>query len=249
VRFNLGMLKPNRSPPQFPMPTSKLSRVLYRLDRMPKPAAIASGLAAGVCAALWGLAWPGYGAAVFLGLLVLAGFIAWSGEPWSVVETVAPPGQAKAERAPAPNPPQDPLWVSIPGGSFAMGSNEYDDERPIHTVRISPFQLMKVPVTRRQYQAVMGEDPGWPAVAEISRSASALRKDCGQPWAWSVRKSSNSWWGTLSKRGRMRKRHFSSVHSALVALSNWAIAACLSACASIARLHIRRMSGGQRVAR
>jgi formylglycine-generating enzyme required for sulfatase activity/tRNA A-37 threonylcarbamoyl transferase component Bud32 len=54
--------------------------------------------------------------------------------------------------------------VSIPGGTFMMGSpaNEkerYDDEGPQHRVTIQPFWMSKYPITQRQWQAVMGENP------------------------------------------------------------------------------------------
>jgi eukaryotic-like serine/threonine-protein kinase len=54
--------------------------------------------------------------------------------------------------------------VSIPGGSFLMGSprNEagrYEDESPQHRVTIAPFLMGKYPVTQSQYQAVMGNNP------------------------------------------------------------------------------------------
>jgi len=42
------------------------------------------------------------------------------------------------------------LW--IPGGSFAMGSDQIsEDEKPIGRVRISPFRLAETPVANRQY--------------------------------------------------------------------------------------------------
>ncbi|MCP4660113.1 MAG: SUMF1/EgtB/PvdO family nonheme iron enzyme [bacterium] len=41
------------------------------------------------------------------------------------------------------------LW--IPGGRFQIGGDSYDDERPIHWVRISPFWLAETPVTNGQY--------------------------------------------------------------------------------------------------
>jgi formylglycine-generating enzyme required for sulfatase activity len=54
--------------------------------------------------------------------------------------------------------------VSIPGGSFLMGSprNEEgrdDDESPQHRVTIAPFFIGKFPITQSQYQAVMGNNP------------------------------------------------------------------------------------------
>jgi formylglycine-generating enzyme required for sulfatase activity len=49
--------------------------------------------------------------------------------------------------------------VAIPAGSFMMGSNEYESEKPIHTVTLKEFYLGKYPVTQEQYQAVMGNNP------------------------------------------------------------------------------------------
>lgn len=56
------------------------------------------------------------------------------------------------------------LW--IPGGSFAMGSDQIsEDETPIHRVRISPFRLAETPVTNRQYalflEATSHEEPAY----------------------------------------------------------------------------------------
>ncbi|MCE2671327.1 MAG: SUMF1/EgtB/PvdO family nonheme iron enzyme [Microcystis sp.] len=45
--------------------------------------------------------------------------------------------------------------VDIPAGKFNMGSNEYEDEKPIHEVIVPAFQIGKYPVTQAQYQAVM----------------------------------------------------------------------------------------------
>lgn len=47
--------------------------------------------------------------------------------------------------------------VAIPGGSFIMGSPEYEsdaDERPQHEVTIKPFFMGKYPVTQAQWRAV-----------------------------------------------------------------------------------------------
>jgi formylglycine-generating enzyme required for sulfatase activity len=52
-------------------------------------------------------------------------------------------------------------FVWIPAGEFQMGSDEgQDDEKPVHTVRISrPFALGQHPVTQVQWEAVMGSNP------------------------------------------------------------------------------------------
>ncbi len=49
--------------------------------------------------------------------------------------------------------------LRIPAGKFMMGSNERDNEKPIHEVTIQPFYLGKYPITQEQYQAVMGSNP------------------------------------------------------------------------------------------
>jgi formylglycine-generating enzyme required for sulfatase activity len=51
-------------------------------------------------------------------------------------------------------------FVKIPAGSFMMGSDKCDNEKPIHKVTISQdFWLQKTEVTQAQWQAVMGNNP------------------------------------------------------------------------------------------
>jgi|694.fasta_scaffold87258_6 formylglycine-generating enzyme required for sulfatase activity len=49
--------------------------------------------------------------------------------------------------------------IIIPAGTFTMGSDEYDREKPQHQVNLQEFYLGKYPVTQEQYQAVMGNNP------------------------------------------------------------------------------------------
>ena len=50
--------------------------------------------------------------------------------------------------------------VDIPAGSFNMGSNEGEgNEKPVHKVKLSGFQLSKHEITQGQWQAVMGNNP------------------------------------------------------------------------------------------
>ena len=57
-----------------------------------------------------------------------------------------------------------PWWRAIPAGSFDMGSNDYDDEKPIHRVTFtSGFQMLGVPVTWAMYRLF---DPGHDAARE-----------------------------------------------------------------------------------
>jgi formylglycine-generating enzyme required for sulfatase activity len=53
----------------------------------------------------------------------------------------------------------NPEMVDIPAGKFNMGSNENENEKPIHEVIVPAFQIGKYPVTQAQYQAVMGYNP------------------------------------------------------------------------------------------
>ena len=46
---------------------------------------------------------------------------------------------------------------TIPAGTFSMGSNDGEDnEKPIHTVSLSSFQIGETEVTQAQWKAVMG---------------------------------------------------------------------------------------------
>ncbi|WP_242072348.1 bifunctional serine/threonine-protein kinase/formylglycine-generating enzyme family protein [Microcoleus sp. FACHB-68] len=54
--------------------------------------------------------------------------------------------------------------VSIPGGTFLMGSpntevGRFSSESPQHWVTLQPFLLGKYPITQAQWQAVMGNNP------------------------------------------------------------------------------------------
>jgi formylglycine-generating enzyme required for sulfatase activity len=50
--------------------------------------------------------------------------------------------------------------VSIPGGTFKMGStNGYSNEKPVHSVTLSEFEMSATEITQGQYKAVMGMNP------------------------------------------------------------------------------------------
>ena len=49
--------------------------------------------------------------------------------------------------------------VRIPAGTFMMGSEENDSEKPVHEVTLSAFEISATPVTQAQYEAVMGDNP------------------------------------------------------------------------------------------
>jgi formylglycine-generating enzyme required for sulfatase activity len=53
-------------------------------------------------------------------------------------------------------------FVLIPAGSFQMGSNVLNDEKPVHRVTISKsFYLGKFEVTQEQWVKIMDENPSW----------------------------------------------------------------------------------------
>jgi formylglycine-generating enzyme required for sulfatase activity len=49
--------------------------------------------------------------------------------------------------------------VLVPGGTFLMGSNEFSDEQPVHTVTVSSFYMDSTEVTQGQYTALTGANP------------------------------------------------------------------------------------------
>lgn len=72
--------------------------------------------------------------------------IASEDKPRSVVLNLAPVGSGIE-------------WITIPGGTFTMGSNDYDDEKPPHTVTVSAFEMSKSEVTVAQYRACHKANP------------------------------------------------------------------------------------------
>jgi formylglycine-generating enzyme required for sulfatase activity len=52
-----------------------------------------------------------------------------------------------------------PDMVLVKGGTFQMGSNENYDEKPIHEVTISDFEISKYPVTQKWWMDIMGQNP------------------------------------------------------------------------------------------
>ena len=56
------------------------------------------------------------------------------------------------------------VFVSLPGGTFEMGSPEteagrMESEGPMHKVTLSPFLIAKYEVTQAEWTSVMGENP------------------------------------------------------------------------------------------
>ena len=67
-----------------------------------------------------------------------------------------------AESAVAQNDPLNHEMVFVEGGTFQMGSSSGDsDEKPVHTVTLSSFNIGKYEVTQAQWKAVMGSNPSY----------------------------------------------------------------------------------------
>ncbi|MEZ4850526.1 MAG: formylglycine-generating enzyme family protein [Bacteroidia bacterium] len=50
--------------------------------------------------------------------------------------------------------------VFVEGGTFMMGSEEgRDNEKPVHKVKLSSFYIGKYPVTQKQWEEIMGNNP------------------------------------------------------------------------------------------
>jgi formylglycine-generating enzyme required for sulfatase activity len=52
-----------------------------------------------------------------------------------------------------------PEMVFVHGGTFQMGSNDADNEKPIHSVTLPDFEMGKYPVTQKLWQEIMGSNP------------------------------------------------------------------------------------------
>ncbi|MFK7946005.1 MAG: SUMF1/EgtB/PvdO family nonheme iron enzyme [Saprospiraceae bacterium] len=57
------------------------------------------------------------------------------------------------------NDPFANQMVKVEGGSFMMGSNDYESEQPIHEVTVPTFHISKYQVTQKQWQEIMDNNP------------------------------------------------------------------------------------------
>ena len=85
--------------------------------------------------------------------LIAVLLITVAGTPWW------PANSKLSENATAFGNSFEPDMVTVQGGRFAMGGQENDNEKPIHTVTLSSFKLAKYETTLAQWQNVMGSHP------------------------------------------------------------------------------------------
>src|SRR5690606_16447139 len=53
-----------------------------------------------------------------------------------------------------------PHMIPIEGGQYTIGSDDglYDDETPVHTVPLKPFEMAQFPVTNAEYKLFIDAD-------------------------------------------------------------------------------------------
>lgn len=51
--------------------------------------------------------------------------------------------------------------VYVQGGTFQMGGNDYNDQKPIHAVKLTDYYMMETEVTQELWEVVMGTNPSY----------------------------------------------------------------------------------------
>ncbi len=111
-----------------------------------------------------------------------------------------------------------PTMVYLPSGSFQMGSNEADNEKPIHTVNIQQFAMGQSEVTFAQWDACYNaggcsekaDDEGWgrgnrPVINVSWNDAQEYTKWLSQKTGKSYRLPSESEWEYAARAGSRTK--------------------------------------------
>jgi formylglycine-generating enzyme required for sulfatase activity len=105
--------------------------------------------------------------------------------------------------------------VKVAAGSFQMGSNQSENEKPIHQVTLNAFRMSKYPITQKQYQAVMGNnlsrfqsDQNCPVEQVSWDEAVAFCKKLSQMTGQNVKLPSEAQWEYACRAGSHTKYCF-----------------------------------------
>ena len=103
--------------------------------------------------------------------------------------------------------------IKVAAGTFNRGSNEDNDEMPIHRVNLREFFIGKYPVTQVQYRLVIGENPSnfkgdQNPVEKVSwHDAIAFCRKLSQKTGQQVRLPTEAEWEYAAKGGNHSKRY------------------------------------------
>ncbi len=82
-------------------------------------------------------------------------------QPAKTEPQVLKPVEKQILKPSVPIPARNDDMVFVRGGYFNMGSNDYDNEKPIHKVWLDDFYICKFEVTQRKWKEVMGSNPSY----------------------------------------------------------------------------------------